>query len=159
MTGQIAVTDGGIETTLLFRDGFELPCFASFPLLESDRGRDAMRRYFAPFFETSEAHGLPFLLGTATWRANPDWGARLGYDADTLAQANRDAVAFARELAAGRGNVTLDGVLGPRGDGYAIGKGEGITVDEAAGYHAWQIGILREEGVEQITAMTLTQLD
>src|SRR4051812_26467311 len=104
MTGQpIAVTDGGIETALLFREGFELPCFASFPLLRSERGRAAIGRYFAPFFDLSEEHGLPFLLGTATWRANPDWGARLGYDADALAQANRDAVAFARELAGDRG--------------------------------------------------------
>src|SRR3954452_24730741 len=131
MTGQpIAVTDGGIETALLFREGFELPCFASFPLLSSERGREAIGRYFAPFFDLSEEHGLPFLLGTTTWRASPDWGARLGYDADALAQANRDAVEFARELGADRGQVTIDGVLGPRGDGYAVG--DGMTVDEAA---------------------------
>src|SRR5437763_1654689 len=73
MTGQpIAVTDGGIEAALLFREGFELPCFASFPLLSSERGREAIGRYFAPFFDLSEEHGPPFLLGTATWRAMLD---------------------------------------------------------------------------------------
>ena len=41
----LVLTDGGIETVLLFHEGFELPCFASFPLLEHDRGRAALRRY------------------------------------------------------------------------------------------------------------------
>src|SRR5689334_9400528 len=110
---QLALTDGGIETVLLFGEGFDLPGFASFPLLGSERGRDAIRRYFAPFLDTSAERGLPFVLGTATWRANPDWGAKLGYDAAALAQANRDAVAFARELAGGRDDVRIEGVLGP----------------------------------------------
>ena len=43
---ELALTDGGIETVLLFREGFELPCFASFPLLEEERCRFALRRYF-----------------------------------------------------------------------------------------------------------------
>ncbi len=81
----MALTDGGIETTLLFHEGFDLPCFASFPLLEEERGRAALRRYFEPFLDTAQEHGVPFVLDTATWRANPDWGARLGYDDDALA--------------------------------------------------------------------------
>ena len=84
---------------LLFHEGLDLPCFASFPLLGDARGRAALRRYFEPFLEIAEERGLPFVLDTATWRANPDWGAQLGFDADALADANRDAVAFARELA------------------------------------------------------------
>ena len=96
----VALTDGGLETTLLFHEGFDLPCFAAFPLLGDERGRAALRRYFEPFLATAEERGLPFVLDTATWRANPDWGARLGYDDDALAAANSDAVAFARELAA-----------------------------------------------------------
>ena len=85
MAPSIALTDGGIETTLLFHEGFDLPCFASFPLLEEERGRAALRRYFEPFLDTAQEHGLPFVLDTATWRANPDWGAQLGYDDDALA--------------------------------------------------------------------------
>lgn len=150
----IELTDGGIETHLLYHAGFELPCFASFPLLGETRGRAALRDYFAPFLDIAEQRALPFALDTATWRANPDWGARLGYDDEALASANRDAVALARELAGGRQDTTINGVLGPRGDGYVAG--EKMTADEAADYHAWQVGVLCDAGVERITALTLT---
>jgi S-methylmethionine-dependent homocysteine/selenocysteine methylase len=149
----IALTDGGIETSLLFHGGFDLPGFASFPLLADARGRAALRRYFEPFLDTAQERGAPFVLDTATWRANPDWGAQLGYDHGTLAAANRDAVEFAHELAAGRPDVTINGVVGPRGDGYVVG--ERMSGDQAADYHGWQIGVLRDAGVQRITALTL----
>jgi homocysteine S-methyltransferase len=152
--GAVALTDGGIETVLLFHEGFDLPCFASFPLLADERGRAALRRYFEPFLDAARQRGVPFVLDTPTWRANPDWGAQLGYDADALAAANRDAVEFARGLAEGRPDVTINGVVGPRGDGYVVG--DRMTGDEAAEYHAWQIGVLRAAGVQRITALTLS---
>jgi S-methylmethionine-dependent homocysteine/selenocysteine methylase len=150
----VALTDGGLETSLLFHEGFDLPCFASFPLLGDADGRAALRRYFEPFLATAQERGLPFVLDTATWRANPDWGAQLGYDDGTLAAANRDAVEFARELAEGRPDVTINGVVGPRGDGYVVG--ERMSGDEAAEYHGWQIGVLQEAGVDRMTALTLS---
>jgi S-methylmethionine-dependent homocysteine/selenocysteine methylase len=152
--GAVALTDGGLETVLLFHEGFDLPCFASFPLLGDDRGRAALGRYFELFLDMARQRGVPFVLDTPTWRANLDWGAQLGYDADALAAANRDAVQFARGLAEGHPDVTINGVLGPRGDGYVVG--ERMTGDQAAEYHAWQVGVLREAGVEGITALTLS---
>src|SRR5215212_5321381 len=98
----VALTDGGMETSLVFHQGFDLPCFASFPLLGDARGRASLGEYFAPFLDEAAERDLPFVLDTATWRANPDWGTRLGYDAAALAAVNHEAVAFARELAAGR---------------------------------------------------------
>jgi homocysteine S-methyltransferase len=150
----VALTDGGIETVLLFHEGFDLPCFASFPLLEQERGRTALRRYFEPFLDTAQEQGVPFVLDTATWRANPDWGTQLGYDLDALAAANRDAVQFANELAEGRPDVTINGSLGPRGDGYVVG--DQMTGEQATEYHAWQVGVLRDAGVKRITALTLS---
>jgi len=150
----VALTDGGIETVLLFHEGFDLPCFASFPLLEQEAGRAALRRYFEPFLDTAQALGLPFVLDTATWRANPDWGAELGYDLDALAAANRHAVRFADELADGRPDVTINGSIGPRGDGYVVG--DQMTAEQATEYHAWQIGVLHDAGVERVTALTLS---
>ena len=152
--GAVALTDGGIETVLLFHEGFDLPCFASFPLLEQEAGRAALRRYFEPFLDTAQALGLPFVLDTATWRANPDWGAELGYDLDALAAANRHAVRFADELADGRPDVTINGSIGPRGDGYVVG--DQMTAEQATEYHAWQIGVLHDAGVERVTALTLS---
>jgi S-methylmethionine-dependent homocysteine/selenocysteine methylase len=99
---RVALADGGIETSLLFHEGFDLPCFASFPLLGDERGRAALRRYFEPFFDIAQERQLPFVLDTATWRASPDWGAQLGYDRDGLAEVNRSAVRFASSLSAVR---------------------------------------------------------
>ena len=152
--GALMMTDGGMETVLLFHDGFELPCFASFPLLAEEAGRAALRRYFEPFLDAARERGLPFVLDTATWRANPDWGAQLGYDAEALAAVNADAVAFARELAGGRPAVSINGSLGPRGDGYVVGKR--MSAEDAAEYHSWQIGVLRDAGVDRVTAFTLS---
>jgi homocysteine S-methyltransferase len=148
------LADGGMETSLLFHDGLDLPCFAVFPLLAEERGRAALRGYFAPFLEMAEELDATFVLDTPTWRANPDWGRQLGYDGVGLAAANDGAVEFARDLAAAGSEVMVNGVVGPRGDAYVVG--ERMSVDEAADYHSWQVRVLREAGVERITALTLS---
>jgi S-methylmethionine-dependent homocysteine/selenocysteine methylase len=72
------------------------------------------------------------LLDTATWRANPDWAAELGYSPEELDDANRRAVALAEEIrAAGedeRTPIVINGVVGPRGDGYS--PAELMSVEE-----------------------------
>ena len=150
----LSLTDGGIETSLIFKQGFELPCFASFPLLETELGRDALRSYFTPFLDLAAETGLPFVLDTATWRANPDWGERVGYTREQLAAVNREAVAFARSLAGDHPSIVINGAIGPRGDGYVIENRMDET--EAEHYHAWQVGVLRDAGVDRVTALTLT---
>ena len=151
---RLELTDGGLETTLVCEHGIELECFAAFPLLDHDGGRDALRRYFAPYLELARERGLPFVLDTPTWRANPDWGARLGYGDAELAAVNAEAVTFARELADGFADVTIDGALGPRGDGYVVG--ERMDADAARAYHSRQIEALAGAGADRITALTLT---
>lgn len=153
MASALTLTDGGIETSLIYQYGFDLPCFAAFPLLRDDRGRHALRRYFEPFIELASTGGLPFVLDTVTYRASPAWGAQLGYDLDDLARVNQEAVLFARELASGRSTVKISGMLGPRGDGYVVG--ERMTESQAAEYHGWQVRVLAAAGVDRITALTL----
>jgi homocysteine S-methyltransferase len=92
LRGTTLLTDGGLETTLVFLDGMELPCFASFPLLESAAGRQRLRDYFAAYLAAAKRHGAGFLLCSPTWRANPDWGAKLGYSATGLAEVNRRSI-------------------------------------------------------------------
>lgn len=153
-TAEMTMTDGGIETVLVFHDGLDLPDFAAFPLLYHTDGRAAMRRYYEGFLELSDEQNLPFVIDTPTWRANPDWGARLGYSPDQLAAANADAVTFVREVAAGRPSVLIEGMLGPRGDGYVVT--DRMTPDEASAYHSIQISALRDAGVDRIAVLTLT---
>jgi S-methylmethionine-dependent homocysteine/selenocysteine methylase len=152
------LTDGGLETTLIFHRGLDLPCFAAFALLADDGGRDELRRYFAPYLTLAREHGVGFVLDTATWRANPDWGAQLGYGLDDLDAVNRSAVALAEEIRAvseAKGTpVVINGVIGPRGDGYD--PGELMSADEAQRYHARQIATFADSAADMVTGVTMT---
>jgi S-methylmethionine-dependent homocysteine/selenocysteine methylase len=92
------LTDAGLETVLVFEEGIELPQFAAFPLVDSDEGRAALRRYYRPFLELARDRKVPLVLSVPTWRANEDWGRLLGYEGDELAAVNRRAVAFVESV-------------------------------------------------------------
>jgi homocysteine S-methyltransferase len=152
------VTDGGLETDLIFHRGADLPEFAAYPLLRSDDGRDLLRRYYEGYARIAEQAGRGLRLEAPTWRANPDWGAALGDDAAALDDVNRSAVRLMRDLAeewSGRvDGTTVVGMVGPRGDGYAAGSA--ASAEEAADYHAAQIGAFAREGADEVAALTLT---
>lgn len=145
-----------METTLLFQHGMELPEFASFPLLETEEGRAALRAYFEPYLAIARERGVGILLDAPTWRANPDWGAKLGYSLERLEQANRDAVAFMDELR-GEADVLVSGCVGPRGDGYV--PGELMTAAEAEDYHGWQVGVFADTDVDLVSALTMNYVE
>ena len=84
------VSDGGLETDLIFNRGVDLPEFASFPLVEDDGGRAVLRDYYDGYADVARKAGAGLVLESPTWRANPDWGATVGYDADALDRVNRD---------------------------------------------------------------------
>ena len=154
--GGLFLTDGGIETCLIYHEGLDLPLFAAFDLLKDDAGTDTLRRYFRCYFEVARRAGTGFVFESPTWRASRDWGERLGYSAAALAAANRSAMALGAELRREIGNVTtvLSGCVGPRGDGY---RPEALmTGKEAQAYHAEQIAALAEGGAEMVTAITMT---
>lgn len=149
------VTDGGLETDLIFHRGLELPDFASFPLLDTDEGRAVLTDYYRAYADVAARAGAGLLLETPTWRANSDWGARLGYDAAALHRVNRDAVNFLRALAheVDVADVLVVGVLGPRGDGYLAGD---LDADRYADYHRAQLAAFAEAGADLATAYTLS---
>ena len=154
------LTDAGLETVLVFDEGLELPEFAAFPLVDSDEGRAALRRYYKPFLELARDRGVPLVLSAPTWRANADWGRLLGYEGDDLAEVNRRAVAFVEAVRddvlepGERGSVVIEGSIGPRSDAY--NPTLLMDADEAERYHAGQIRTLAEAGCPQATALTLT---
>jgi homocysteine S-methyltransferase len=161
LNGSVLLTDGGMETTLIFANGLDLPCFATFPLLEHDDGRAAMHGYFEPYLDVARRHGVGFVLEANTWRANPSWGARLGYSLDDLAEANRRAVGFvatirAQEEAPGR-PIVLSAPIGPEGDAYD--PESRLTADEAEAFHSWQAGVLAETAADLISALTITYVE
>src|SRR4051812_19794817 len=94
----MVLTDAGLETVLIFEEGLDLPHFAAFPLLDSDEGRVVLRRYYEPFLRLAQDRSSAFVLSSPTWRANPDWGALLGYDEDALTALNGRAIGFLEQL-------------------------------------------------------------
>ena len=150
------LTDGGLETTLVFLDGIDLVDFAAFPLLETEAGRAVLRRYFEPYLHLATHAGGGIVLDTPTWRANLDWGARLGYDPARLAAVNHRAVDFVTALAGEQPAVTavINGVIGPRGDGYVVDST--MTAAEAAAYHSLQARSFAEAGADMVSAITMT---
>ncbi|MGI5501472.1 homocysteine S-methyltransferase family protein [Lentzea sp. CA-135723] len=149
------LTDGGAETTLIFDDGIDLPDFAAFPLLDDPDGHAALTRYYERYAGIAERDGVGIVLETATWRASSDWGARLGYDAQRLADANRKAVDLLLDVRQRFAiPVVISGCVGPRGDAY---RPETImSRSEARDYHAPQIRTLADTPADLVTAMTLT---
>lgn len=119
MGTDVFISEGGLETTLIFLEGVDLPHFAAFVLLADDEGRARLREYYRSYGELSRGLGLGIVLDTATWRASSDWGARLGYDAAALDVANRQSVQLLREIRAefqtDTNPILISGCLGPRG--------------------------------------------
>ncbi|TLX12887.1 homocysteine S-methyltransferase family protein [Rhizobium sp. MHM7A] len=160
LKGGTFLTDGGMETTMIFHDGIALPHFASFVLLASEDGRQRTRNYYRPYLNIARQHGTGFVLDTATWRANPDWGRKLGYTSEALNAANEQAV----ELLAGLRNayeqpgqpIVISGAIGPRGDGYKAGM---MSAHEAEDYHGFQIETFAGTEADMVSAFTLTNID
>ncbi len=156
--GGMFLADGGLETTLVFLNGVDLPCFAAFPLVEREDGRAMLRAYFEPYLAIAREHGHGFILDTPTWRANPDWGERLGYTPEALAAINRrsvDLLVELREAEAGKDiPIVINGVLGPRGDGYKVELR--MTAEEAERYHEAQIDDFRATEADMVSAITMT---
>jgi homocysteine S-methyltransferase len=158
LEGGLFLTDGGLETTLIFHKGVELPHFAAFDLLRTIEGREMLRDYHVPYIEAARSNGYGFILDGPTWRASPDWGKKLGYSKEALAAVNRDAVTLTVELREAHETpampMVVSATLGPRGDGYV--PGELMSAQEAQAYHAEQIGVFADTEADMLTAFTLT---
>src|SRR5690348_16595245 len=155
LAGDLFITDGGMETTLIFQRGLELPHFASFDLLRRDDGRSELHDYYGTYLALARARGVGLLLDTPTWRANGDWGERLGYSAADLERANRDGVALVEELRDEQGPpLVVSGCVGPRGDGYQAT--DLMTAEEAERYHTPQVETFAGAGADLVSALTMT---
>lgn len=157
---QLFIGDGGLETVMIFEEGLELPEFASFTLLREEAGRAALRRYYEGFLAIAAEHGTGFTFDPPTWRASEKWGAALGYSPAEIADLNRVAVAFAREVcerAAGEVPVAITGTIGPEGDGYS--PESLLSAAEAEEYHAKQVAVFAAEGVDMISGLTMTYVE
>jgi S-methylmethionine-dependent homocysteine/selenocysteine methylase len=161
VAGGMFLTDGGLETTLVFDDGIELTDFAAFPLVADEAGRAAVRRYYDSYVDIASRDRVGIVLETVTWRASSDWAARQGIDVERLGELNRMAVELVHEVRRDRATpstpIIVSGCIGPRGDGYR--PDALMTADEAERYHALQAREFAAAGADMITAITMTYVD
>ncbi len=153
MAGDLFLTDGGLETTLVFVEGFDLPEFAAFVLLDSKNSRDVLRKYYRRYADIAEAQGMGFILEGVTWRASRDWGRKLGYSDERIDEFNRESIKLLQEIRHDyEGTIphmVISGCLGPRGDGYNTKRF--MDAKEAEAYHRAQIATFRETEADMVT--------
>ena len=161
LSDELFLTDGGIETSLIFDDGLDLPDFAAFGLLDSDAGRAALTTYFERYAEIARRHRTGLVLETPTWRASGDWIALQGHPLSDLPRLNAEAVSLVRDVAdryAGPETpVVVSGCIGPRFDGYAPERV--MNPVEARDYHLGQARAFAESDADLVTAITMTSAD
>lgn len=158
LSSDLFLTDGGLETTLIFHSGLELPYFAAFDLLKNDRGRDHLHEYFSTYAHIARDHNVGIILESATWRASSDWGEKLGYSKESLAHINHKAIELLQdvrnEYENGKTKIVISGCVGPQGDGYNFADIR--SEEEAEHYHRTQIETFSETNADLVTALTLT---
>ncbi|WP_299410060.1 homocysteine S-methyltransferase family protein [Acaryochloris sp. IP29b_bin.148] len=158
LSNDIFITDGGLETTLIFHNGLELPEFAAFDLFKDNQGYQSLYEYFQTYAQLAQTHEVGLILESATWRANPDWGTQLGYSPEGLAERNRQAIALLhtirQEYETEISRMVISGCVGPRGDGYQVNTA--MTPAEAQQYHLPQILVFREADADMVAAITMT---
>ena len=158
---RLFLTDGGLETTIIFHDGVDLPLFAAFPLLKDDERTEALRRYYRPYAELAAEHGTGFVLESPTWRASPRWARELGISDEELDRLNRKAIALMEELRdefePDDAAWVISGNIGPQDDGYS--PSTKLSADEAKEYHSTQIVTFADTAADLVTVLTMTYAD
>lgn len=161
LEGGLYLTDGGIETTLIYHEGLPLPDFAAFDLLRTPEGTAALHKYFRSYAALARRFGTGLILESATWRSNPDWGGRLGYTPAALTEANFKAIEILAELRqefeSAETRVVISGCVGPRGDGYV--PGDVMSAQEAEAYHREQVETFAGSAANLVTAITMNYVE
>ena len=161
LSDKVFLTDGGMETTLIFHEGLDLPQMMAFPLLEQPEGLDQVRRYYERYCRLAHHANVGFVLESPTWRANRDWAAKLGYSRAALAEINRKSIDLMLELRAQfekpNSPMVISGNIGPRGDGYV--PGQMMSAQAAEDYHAEQIAVFRDTEADFVSAFTLNYVN
>jgi S-methylmethionine-dependent homocysteine/selenocysteine methylase len=161
LSSDLFLTDGGLETTLIFHQGINLPDFAAFDLLKQPIGYQILQNYYRTYANLAREYGVGFILESATWRSNPDWGTKLGYNREALAEINRKAIAMLHDIRneyeTDKTKMVISGCLGPRGDGY--NPSDLMTAAEAEQYHLPQIETFKQADADLVTAITMNYVE
>lgn len=161
LSDRFFITNGGLETTLVYHEKMELPCFAAFHVLKDESGCQWLKNHLIKFVKIAQKYEVGITLVSPTWRASLDWLRKIGYSDQDIIHVNRKAIdilsSIRDEYETEKCPIVISGSIGPRGDGY--NPTIVMSPDEAQKYHATQIGILSENNADMITAYTLNYPD
>lgn len=73
---RLFMTDGGLETTLIYQDGVALPYFAAFDLLKDEAGMQHLRRYFNRYVKIALARRMGIVLEAPDLAGQPGLGGQ-----------------------------------------------------------------------------------
>lgn len=159
--GKFYMCEGGTETEIMYKYGFDFPHFAVFELLKNPRAVSKLNEMYEKYFSVISENGMSALVGGLDYRASPDWGKKLGYTGQELADINLECIEFLRKSASPFSKeideILIQGLIGPRGDAY--GKGGSINAEEAQEYHSVQLSTLKEANVDLVTAITFNNVE
>ena len=157
ITSSTFMTDGGLETDLIFNKGIELPEFAAFDLLNSDEGKQILKKYYEDYLIIAKENCEGFVLELPTYRANPDWIIKLGYSLEYLTTMLNAAIneleVLRSEFEDENFKIPISFCIGPRGDGYV--PDNIMTIKEAEDYHSHQIQIVSKTNADLVSAFTM----
>jgi len=158
--GIFYLTEGGQETEIQYRYGHDLPEFAMYPLLEKADAKSDLKAMYRQVFDVAAEHGFAAMISGLDYRGSPDWGEKLGYSRQGLADALEQSIAFLREVAepykSQISEILIGGQVGPRGDAYSLNRT--ITADEAEEYHSFQLEVLKRADVDFVWAATFNSV-
>jgi homocysteine S-methyltransferase len=160
LDGKFYLTEGGSETEIMYKWGFELPEFAMFPLLDNPEADAVIRDMYRRYLDVAAEQGTGLLLNGHDYRASPDWGAKLGYSAEGLRDMEQRTIQFLDEMrseyADRVSDVYIAACIGPRGDAY--GTGGDISENEAEDYHSVQLSNLQGTAADMAVAATFNNI-
>ena len=140
LTMSTFMTDGGLETDLIFNQGIELQEFAAFDLLKNNEGKEVLSKYYMDYLDISKQKCSGFILEAPTYRANPDWALKIGYSLETIDAVNRTAVQELEKIKnkyeSENFKIAISVCIGPRGDGYS--PENKMSSEMAEKYHSFQ---------------------
>lgn len=161
MSGDFFLTDGGLETTLVFLQGIDLPHFSAIDMMRTPEGIETLREYYRQYAEIARDAGAGFIFESPTWRSSPDWALKLGLPDTEMVELNLRSIEIGEDIRSefetSTMPIVLSGCIGPRGDGYS--PDNMMSADEAAEYHSTQVGTFASTAADMISAMTINYLN
>ncbi|QQK47590.1 Homocysteine S-methyltransferase, putative [Penicillium digitatum] len=161
-SSKLFITEGGIETSLIYRKNIDIPGFSTLPLLGTEEGRKTILSIYQDYVKIALAHSTGIVLETRTWRGSPAWSSTIGLSVTQIVDLNRIAVRILRDLRHKAETpstpIVISGALGPLQDAYQDSTGR-FTFSQAREHYGAQIRVFAEEGVDMSSIMTVTNLD